>query len=868
MSQRQRLAEVLGDFARTMLTDFPIEATLDRLVARMVDVLPITGAGVTLISDGVHPHHVAASNDAAMRAERLQSDLGEGPCLLAYRTGEPVSVVELAADGRFPTFGPKCLAGGVSAVFTFPLGRPGALLGAVDLYRDCPGPLGEEEMEAAQTLADVAAAYLLNARARGEPVGDVTKDRFAALLERIPAAVYEVDLDGIVLSWNPAAEAIFGWSEAEAVGRFTPFVAPEQAGESNRLRDHVASVGRLANVAVTRRRRDGVDIELSLSAAPMRDVSGSVVGMIGIASDVTQVKRQQVELAERRRSDRQLAAIVSSSGDAIISSSVEGVMLSWNDGAATMFGYSAAEILGRPLSVLARPGDRDQSHQMLGEVLAGRSVVGREEIRVRKDGSEFPVAITVSPVWDGDRVIGMSGVVRDITAQKNLEATLEHRALHDELTGLANRTLFVDRLALALARLGRRVGRVTVIFIDIDRFKVINDSLGHELGDQLLVMVAERLVSAVRPSDTVARFSGDEFVVLCESVGEDSEGIGVGERIQQSLSEPFDFPGRQHWVSVSAGIAVADRTTSSAADLLRDADAAMYQAKRNGRACSVVFTAPMRAHADRLLDVEMALHQAIAGDELRVHYQPIVSLRTGRVDSVEALVRWQHPTEGLLGPNEFIGIAEQTGLVVELGEWVLRQACQQAVAWSTAHPELAALAVSVNLSGRQLTREDLVSAISGVLADTRLDPGRLVLEITESVLLDDVMATLEEIKALGVSLSIDDFGTGYSSLSYLKRFPVDFLKIDKSFVDGLGRYPADAAVVTAIVALASGLGITTVAEGVETAAQLAELVNIGCDKAQGHLFCAAKPSDAIIAELLADHAVLLGVTPVELSPPS
>ena len=660
-----------------------------------------------------------------------------------------------------------------------------------------------------------------------------SEQHFRSLIDYVPAAVYVVDLDGLVSGWNPAASAMFGWSELETIGHVLPF-APTEFSEQRTVGDPKTGL------EMTRRCRDGSTIDVSVSTAPMLDGAGQVVATI-----VTE---------NLRRSDRHLAAIVASSADAILSTSLDGTVTSWNAGAEAMYGYTAAEIIGQPLITMTRPDDRDNQRAIFQRVMAGHSVVGAEVVRVRKNGTEFPVAITASPLLDGDdRVIGMSGITRDVTAQKALEATLEQRALHDELTGLPNRALFVDRVTLAMTHLPRHTGVVAVLFIDIDQFKVINDSLGHDQGDRLLVMVAEALTIAVRPGDTVARFGGDEFAVLCEDLRDDAEAVAIGERIQNALTTPFVLDGRDHYVTVSAGIATADSPCASAADLLRDADSSMYQAKDAGRSCSVLFAHAMRTRALHRLDTELSLRRAINEGELLLHYQPIVNLSSGRIDGVEALVRWKHPTKGTMPPSEFIPVAEETGLIVPLGEWVLGAACRQMQTWHSTHPELAHLTVAVNLSGRQITQVDLVDVVANILASSGLEPGGLVLEITESVLMRDAaytIAVLRALKALGLGLSVDDFGTGYSSLAYLKKFPVDILKIDKSFVDGLGTDDDDSAIVDATITLARSLGLTTVAEGVETAIQEQTLTRLGCNRAQGFLFCRPQPAEAITQHLL------------------
>jgi diguanylate cyclase (GGDEF)-like protein len=454
----------------------------------------------------------------------------------------------------------------------------------------------------------------------------------------------------------------------------------------------------------------------------------------------------------------------------------------------------------------------------------------------------------------------VANVVGSAIDRVQTEQELNHQALHDPLTGLPNRVLFADRLTHALDRLQRDPGTIAVLFVDVDHFKVINDSLGHDHGDRLLAMMAERLASAVRPGDTVARFGGDEFVILCENVLDETDAIVVAERIRSLAATPLPLDGSEYFVTVSTGIALTSAHDASPANLLRDADSAMYQAKEGGRARSALFAESMRTRAVRRLDTELALRRAISDGELRLHYQPIVNLATGETSGVEALVRWEHPTDGLVMPSDFIPVAEETGLIVPMGEWILGEACRQAQAWRQGHPSLADLTVSVNLSGRQIAQSDLVPVVANVLADTGLPPSALVLEITESVLMRDAeyaINVLRALKDLGVRLSVDDFGTGYSSLSYLKKFPVDVLKIDRSFVDGLGTDGDDSAIVRAIISLAESLGLETVGEGTETLIQVKALEELGCNKAQGYLF--SRPlapsalTDALLAPLTPQH---------------
>ena len=432
------------------------------------------------------------------------------------------------------------------------------------------------------------------------------------------------------------------------------------------------------------------------------------------------------------------------------------------------------------------------------------------------------------------------------------ETELNHQALHDPLTGLANRTLLRDRLTAALAHIGDDRPAIAVLFVDIDNFKVINDSLGHDQGDQLLMAMASRLRSEMRPGDTVARFGGDEFVVLCNGIDNEAEATKISKRISAIAATPFRLNGREHVVTLSIGIALAHSRHTSAVEILRDADAAMYEAKHAGRARTTVFVDSMRTSAVHRLETELALRNGITHGELCLHYQPIFGIDTGTLAGLEALVRWNHPTDGLISPADFISIAEETDLIVVLGEWVLTEACRQVQTWRCAYPEFSGITVAVNLSGRQITEPSLIETVAGILEASGLPPGNLVLEVTESVLMADAEAAvmvLHALKNLGVRLSIDDFGTGYSSLSYLKKFPLDILKIDRSFVDGLGTNDDDDAIVQATISLARSLGLQTVGEGVETPAQLHALRRLRCDKAQGYLLGRPEPAEQLIERL-------------------
>ncbi len=587
--RNQQLAQVLAEFAHTLGTDFSIQKILDHLVQRIVDVLPVTGAGVMLMGEHQELHFVAASNEPVLSIEALQNELNEGPCLEAYRSGQPVAVADLRLDARFPRFSPRALASGLAAVFTFPLRLDRVRLGALDLYRDTPGALSDEAQHAGQVLADVAAAYLFNAQAR-------------------------------------------------------------------------------------------------------IDASAAV-------------------------------------------------------------------------------------------------------------------------------------------------AALNHRTLHDPLTGLANRLLLEELLEQAVARARRSHRSTAVMFTDLDGFKAVNDQHGHHVGDELLTAVADRLTSTVRPGDTLARVGGDEFVILCEDLADSAHAETVASRVTTAMAAPFQLAGQQITVTASVGIAFAGPGQDIPEGLLRDADFAMYQAKQDGGGRYRVLDPDVRLAADRRVELEADLRQAQHRQQLALLYQPIVDVGTGDLVCVEALLRWHHPERGCVMPDAVIPSAERTGMILPLGEWVLRQACQDLHDWQQVG--IAVPSIAVNVSPRQVMGPAFAHTVERVLRDTDADPGSVCLEVTESVFLTDVqraLAVLREVKDLGVRLSLDDFGTGYSSMGYLRQFPVDDVKIDRSFTTATPTDKVTRSIVCAMIDLSHVLDLTVTSEGVETARELSEVVELGADHAQGFYF--------------------------------
>ena len=588
----RQLRDVLADFARTMLTEFRLDFILDELVSRIVMLLPITAAGVTLIGADHSPHKAAASDRDALRFEHLQSELGEGPCIEAFRSGAPVELPDLAASNRFPLFTSNALKAGLRAVFTFPLFHGDHRLGALDLYRDTPGPLTADAVDAAKTLADVAAAYLINAQGR-----------------------------------------------------------------------------------------------LDLSTASAR---------------------------------------------------------------------------------------------------------------------------------------------------------AQEAAIHDSLTGLPNRTLLVDRLHHALARTQRSKLVHALIYLDLDGFKRVNDIYGHSTGDHLLVAVAQRLDAAIRPSDTAARLHGDEFAVLCEDLDDVSQGHQIAQRLEDAFAAPFRIDGMELASSASIGIAYGTATDHDPEAIIHRADLAMFEAKRV-RSGPQVFSADLQVTADDRATLSMDLQHAVSRDQLNTVYQPIVELATGTTTGFEALLRWTHPSRGPVSPAVLIPLAEESGLISDIGRFVLRRTVhdRRLQQRPISGPPMA---MSVNVSAQQLMAGDFTAVVAETLSE--IPPDRLHLEVTESVLLaDEVRArdVLRDLKDMGVTMSLDDFGTGYSSLIYLKRFPFDIIKIDRSFVSDLVRDAASHAIVSSIIDLVHVLGMTAIAEGIETEEQRELLSELGCDAGQGFLFARPGP---------------------------
>ena len=580
---------------------------------------------------------------------------------------------------------------------------------------------------------------------------------------------------------------------------------------------------------------------------PEVDVNGKVIRIAGTMMDDTD--RAEADRVRKAAETRFEIGFVQSAIGSVISD-LNGLPSRVNPAVCTLLGREEVALIGTRWTKFDHPDELPLGVMAQARVRAGHDTYEDERRYIRPDGSVVWASVHVTLVRDESNAPQyFYSQFQDITERKQMEGELAHQVLHDALTGLPNRALLTDRLVHSLAGARRRGTQVGVMFLDIDDFKVVNDSLGHSTGDELLRQAGNRIAAAIRPGDTVARFGGDEFVIVADDVSL-AETEQIAERVLEAVSQPCLVGKREMNVSASIGIAIAD-ADAPPESMLRDSDAAMYRAKERGRGRVEMFDDALRSKAERRMATESALHRALEREEFTVHYQPIVDLTTGEMVSAEALLRWKHPERGLISPDEFIPLAEKSGLIVRIGAWVLEQACRQLCEWQTVKP---AMTIAVNLSVRQILAPDVSRLVEDVLGRTGAPPEALCLELTESVFMEDIDyfgTTLSSLKELGVRLAIDDFGTGYSSLSYLKRFPVDAVKVDRSFVVGLGTDPHDSALVAAIVAMAAALSLDVTAEGVETRMQLDMLSRLGCRRAQGY-FLSRSMQAAGITEIIAD----------------
>jgi len=727
---------------------------------------------------------------------------------------------------------------------------------------------------------------------RFEEIMRQATQRFEALIEASPLAIIVCDAEGYVEKWNASAERMFGWSEKELLGRAVPLFPVGQEDESSQQREAILRGDTFADVEAVRMRKDGTPVSVSISAAPVRGASGKTGGYLMIVADVTERKR-----AEQRQDLENAVTVLLADAHTleeamprVIQTICQSLRFEYGarwlvdrkdqllrcaetwcvpDGQVQEFRAASAvraEAPGPPGGLNRRVWASGAPYWMVN--VAQDTTLQRRDLALQaglEHGFAFPILVGGDfygvmeffgrgPRARDERIVEISHTVGSqigqFIARKQAEANLQFYASHDPLTGLFNRGMFNRRLQQALAQAQRFERTLAILFIDLDGFKLVNDTLGHTAGDALLAEIAGRLRVTLREGDVIARMGGDEFVVLIEEFGEPIQVGEVAKKVLETVARPYLLQGRESRVTASIGISTFPDDGKSAQALLGSADTAMYRAKEQGKNAFRFFAPHMNVHVTERLSLEANLRRAVERDELVLLYQPEVGFGDGRVTGVEALVRWHHPTQGVINPGEFMPVAEDSGLVPVIGQWVLREACRQLAVWR--EQGLPLLRVAVNLSHRQFTEESLVQMVREALHITSVEPSRLELELTEAMVMrnpERAEKVLVRLKEIGVRLVVDDFGTGMSSLKFLNRLPLDAVKIDRSLILELPRNRDAAALTRGVVAMAHSLNLRVIAEGVETSEQWEFLRDLGCEEMQGNYFSAPVPA-AIIASIV------------------
>jgi diguanylate cyclase (GGDEF)-like protein/PAS domain S-box-containing protein len=666
------------------------------------------------------------------------------------------------------------------------------------------------------------------------------------ILENLQDAYYRTDAEGRVVRVSSSAKDFIGYEPHELCGRNLADFYVDPAARADFLAAMTAAGGSLKGWETALRHRNGSTVWVSTHARFLRDEQGNVVGVEGVTRDITQEKAAQARM-------RTLSSALEQAADMVLISNRNGVIEYVNQAFCTSTGFKAEEAIGQLPSILKSDRQSEAFYRDMWQTILAGEVFSNVMVNRRRDGTLYYEEKTITPLKDAEgRITHFISTGRDITERMQTQERLQYLAYHDVLTKLPNRALLMERLEHAADRSQRLGGRAALLFLDLDRFKVINDSLGHDFGDRLLQVIAERILKCVRAEDTVARLSGDEFAILLEGIDTPEHVADVARKLSDVLAKPFEVFDRELFVTTSIGISVFPTDGADAATLLKHADTAMYRAKEAGRNTHRFYSAEMSASAFARLTLETHLRRALERQEFVLHYQPQMNTRTGRITGIEALLRWRHPDGGLISSSDFVPLLEETGLIVPVGQWVIRTACDQIYSLHRLHD--ISLRLAINLSPRQFHNVDLVSQITRAVQASGMDPEQVEFEITESLLMSGETVTLDMLSRfadLGYRLAIDDFGTGYSSLAYLKRFPINMLKIDRSFVRDIPDDHDDTAIVNTIIAMARSLGLEVTAEGVETEAQLECLRSLGCDTYQGFLFKDALPLEELEPFLLA-----------------
>jgi diguanylate cyclase (GGDEF)-like protein/PAS domain S-box-containing protein len=701
----------------------------------------------------------------------------------------------------------------------------------------------------------------LTAKQQSEAAAEKSQRLLQAIMNSAPTLIYVFDREGRLLFCNQQFEKAVGHSRESMIGTLRTDFLPAAIAEQHHNNDQsVLANGQALSIEESNQENDGEHTYLTLKSA-LRDADGEINAVIGVSTDITSRKKAEKDL--------QLAStIFANTADGIIVTDPAGTIVLTNPAFTQITGYSAAEAQGKNPRILQSDHQDAGFYRTMWQALGSVGLWQGEIWNRRKNGELFPEWLSITTVLDPcGAVSNYVGVFSDISAIKRSQAELEHLAHFDPLTELPNRSLFHDRLSHALERAGRYNQHVAVMVLDLDGFKTVNDSLGHPIGDQLLQQVAHRLKDCVRVEDTVARLGGDEFSVVLANLKSGDNIVDIARKILDSIERPFSINGHAAMVSTSIGIAVFPEDGTTPDLLIRNADAAMYQSKAAGRNTYHYYQPEMTQAAQRRLASEQALRRAIERQEFEVWYQPQLNLATGGLIGAEALVRWRDPERGLIPPNEFIPLAESTGMIIPIGEQVLRQVCQDITKWQTSN--LNPGKVGVNVAGPQLFRSDFIGLLCDVIEKFAIPPSALEIEITETCVLDNpelARQLLDTIQDMGISIAIDDFGTGYSSLSHLKKLPIDTLKIDRSFVSDLPDHPHDIAITRAILAMGRSLGFDVIAEGVETKEQQKFLLDEGCIQGQGYLFAKPMPFTEFTYWLQARYATTPEIPPAVNGP--
>jgi diguanylate cyclase (GGDEF)-like protein/PAS domain S-box-containing protein len=703
--------------------------------------------------------------------------------------------------------------------------------------------------DGSQFLASVSFTALRDSAGNLRGFSEISRDlseikesgaKYRGLLEAAPDAMVVVNQNGEIVLLNVQAENQFGYNRDELVGQKVTNIIPEGFAE-RLIADGTRSAAEAlaqqigTGIELSGRRKDGSDFPIEIMLSPLESAEGILV--TAAIRDISVRKQAEKHLAQMESRYR---GLLEAAPDAMVVVNPRGEIVLLNVQAEKQFGYSRDELLGQQVKNIIPEGFaerliadalRSAEDALAQEIGTGIELTGR-----RKDGSKFPIEIMLSPLESAEGIL-VTAAIRDITTRKKAEAEMTHSSEHDFLTGLPNRMLLNDRVNQAIILAPRHGKKVAVLFLDLDGFKHINDSLGHPTGDKLLQSVAKRLVDCVRGSDTVSRQGGDEFVVLLSEEEHSEDAAITARRMLQEVAEAHSIDQHDLHVTSSIGVSVYPDDGIDAETLIKNADTAMYQAKENGRQSYQFFKPAMNVRAVERQSIEESLRRALERQEFTLLYQPKINLKTGEIVGAEALIRWMHPTRGPVPPAQFIPVAEDCGLILPIGKWILREACHQARAWVDAG--LPPTTMAVNISAMELRNDNFLGGVFAILKETGLDPSSLELELTESVLMKHAESTesiLKALRAKGVQLAVYDFGTGYSSLSYLRRFSIDALKIDQSFVRQITTTPDDTTIVAAVISMGRSLKLRVVAEGVETEEQLAFLQAHQCDEAQGYYF--------------------------------